>query len=89
MGSPWLRMGRDFGKMKSRAPGRFLDASGASGMPYKIQKWLPKSRNEKMTDLYSIFYIRLLGPISPGVGSAAWAEPFSISSSDLGYFEVV
>ena len=33
MGSPWLATGSYFGKMMSRAPGRFLNTSGASGMP--------------------------------------------------------
>ena len=42
----------------------------------KNQKWLPKSGNGEMPYFCSIFYIRLLGPISPGVGSAAWAEPY-------------
>ena len=46
MGSPWLGLGSYFGKMEPQAPGRVLDASGASGMPYKIEKWLTKFENK-------------------------------------------
>ena len=55
MGAQWLGMGRDFGKMEPRAPERFLNTSGASGMPYKIQKWLPKSGNGEMLYLIVFF----------------------------------
>ena len=48
MGSPWLGMGRDFGKMEPRAPGRVLDASGASGRPYKKVEKESKNSREKV-----------------------------------------
>ncbi len=59
-------MGRDFGKMRPRATGRFLEGSGGSVRPYKIQKWLPKSRNSnlKILDFAVFFNITHLAPIS-------------------------
>ena len=57
MGSPWLGMGRYFGKTTPRAPGRFLDTSRASGMLYKIRKWPPKFNNTEMQYVTVFFYI--------------------------------
>ncbi len=55
MGSPWLGMGPYFGKMMPWAPGRFLDTSRASGRPYKIQSWLPKSTQNKKTQRLELY----------------------------------
>ena len=43
-GSPWLEMSSYFWKTEPRAPRSFLNASRASGIPYKIQKSPPKSK---------------------------------------------
>ena len=65
MGSPWLGMGSYFGKTEPRAPGRFLDTSEASGIPYKIKKWLLKSKNAEIPYFTLLIYIYIYIYITP------------------------